>query len=120
MHVINSTVSTSIIIKIIAFYVFIKGTLDAIYFCVDYSDSNLMNPVHKKDYRSHSLLSSSDSGNENCHVKSFDSKKSNFQEIYTKNVTEKLLSTREYLSKLQPLTYRVEILQDKYLSIVLY
>jgi zinc finger FYVE domain-containing protein 26 len=99
-------------ISIFSGYCAIRNVMDAIYFCVDYSDSNLMNPVHKKDYRSHSLLSCSDSGNENCHVKSFDSKKSNFQEIYTKNVTEKLLSTREYLSKLQPLTYRVEILQD--------
>lgn len=99
-------------ISIFSGYCAIRNVMDAIYFCVDYSDSNLMNPVHRKDYRSHSFLSSSDSGNENDHSKSFDSKKSNFQEIYTKNVTEKLLSTREYLSKLQPLTYRVEILQD--------
>lgn len=99
-------------ISIFSGYCAIRNVMDAIYFCVDYSDSNLMNPVHKKDYRSHSLLSSSDSGNENGHSKSFDSKKCNLQEIYTKNVTEKLLSTREYLSKLQPLTYRVEILQD--------
>lgn len=99
-------------ISIFSGYCAIKNVMDAIYFCVDYYDSKLTAPIKKKGYRSHSLLSNSE--NSSIQGPTNDANSINFQEVYTKNVMEKLNVSRDYLLKLQPLTYRVEILQDIY------
>ncbi|XP_076098495.1 uncharacterized protein LOC143068375 isoform X2 [Mytilus galloprovincialis] len=100
-------------ISIFSGYCAVKNVMDAVYFCIDYSDGKMTNPIQRKDYRSHSILSNSDASSVQSKTSS-EFIKSNFQNIYTKNVFEKLKSACEYLSKLQPLTYRVEIIEDIY------
>ncbi|XP_062609221.1 zinc finger FYVE domain-containing protein 26-like [Saccostrea cucullata] len=96
-------------ISIYTGYCAIKNVMDAVYFCAECVHEKLVHPVQESNSVSPlehmiSSMSSSDSGTSESGY--------NFQEEYSKNVTQKLSSAKVYLSKLQPLNFRVEILEN--------
>ena len=102
-------------ISIFSGYCAIKHIMDAIYYCAENTNDSLMNPVQRKyrystknGYGSRSFSNSkecSDMSQDDCDSTSF-------QVEYRKNVTEKLSSAKDFISKLQPLTYRVEVIEN--------
>lgn len=108
-------------------YCVLKNIMDAILNCANCSDSRLTNPVRPqrrhKVLRQESSRSRTDSSGTikdfNLGDESVDSQKSapsqtleDVQKMYTEMITDKLEQTRSYLSKLQPLTLRVEMLEN--------
>ena len=111
-------------------YCVLKNVMDAMLFCADCADKRLTHPVrthgrHKlganvtgsgsETDRSRTCSDSSVSGEtEGVIVSNGETKFSeiNLQNIYRNNVTVKLQQARSYLASLQPLTFRVEILED--------
>lgn len=114
-------------------YCALKNVMDAIMFCVENSDHELMKPVQNKHashsrnlyrrFRGERTLSSSegeesgspffdegkgDKYSEMAAKKTFE----NFQQSYQEEVGLKLDKARENLAHLQPMTYRMEILED--------
>lgn len=97
-------------ISIYTGYCAIKNVMDAVYFCAECVHEKLVNPVQEPnsvtplEHMISSMMSSGESGISDTGY--------NFQEEYSKNVTEKLNSAKLSLSKLQPLTFRTEILEN--------
>ncbi|KAJ8309027.1 hypothetical protein KUTeg_013901 [Tegillarca granosa] len=90
----------------------INNIMDVIYFCSEYQDTHLMKPLHVTDFPSAKHFDDFDE-TESIHMtKSLGKEGEKFQDIYKENVTVKLESTKVLLSKLQPLTFRVEILEN--------
>ncbi|CAL1527591.1 unnamed protein product [Lymnaea stagnalis] len=113
-------------------YCAIKNVMDAVAFCAKYFDHKLMSPVHiTRTVKAKSLdrqflpdqpMSSSegeDSSSPSLHQaralsRDPEEKESSdhFIRSYEMCVTKKLKETKDHLSRLQPLTYRLEILEN--------
>jgi zinc finger FYVE domain-containing protein 26 len=90
-------------------YCAIKNVMYAVYFCAECIHEKLVHPVQESNSLSPlehmiSSMSSNESGMSDSGY--------NFQEDYSKNVTQKLQNAKRYLSKLQPLAFRMEILEN--------
>ncbi|KAK3093553.1 hypothetical protein FSP39_017239 [Pinctada imbricata] len=96
-------------ISIFSGYCAIKLVMEAIYYCAENTNDSLMNPVQRR-YRYSTKRRNSVSSKSKSSSGSFNG--DNFQEEYKKNIIEKLKLAKEYLSRLQPLTYRVEVLEN--------
>lgn len=96
-------------ISIYTGYCAIKNVMDAVYFCAECVHEKLVNPVQESSSMPpfEQMISSMSSGDSGLSDSGY-----NFQEEYSKNVMEKLSCAKSYLSKLQPLTFRVEILEN--------
>ncbi|XP_046355808.2 zinc finger FYVE domain-containing protein 26-like isoform X1 [Haliotis rufescens] len=119
----------------------IRNIMDAIAFCSDNADLELMNPICvRKAPRPRSLsksftcevsVSSSEGEDSSSQYPQNISRsvsanftrstsenisqvidKDSFQDLYDQCVTQKLMDTQNHLKKLHPLTYRVEVLED--------
>ncbi|KAL4238418.1 hypothetical protein ACF0H5_003126 [Mactra antiquata] len=108
-------------------YCILKQIMDAILFCANCSDSRLTNPVRPQRRHKVMRLESSRSRSDSCitldelagvnMVTEEDNASSSktqvdIQKLYNEDVTNKLEQAKSYLSKLQPLTLRVEILEN--------
>ena len=108
----------------------IKNVMDALTFCVSKANHELLNPVQIKSmvsgrrlcktFLSYQSLSSSE-GDESSSpdlgssVSLSDKMKENsvqFSSLYEEMVTKKLKMTREHLSFIQPMTYRLEVMEN--------
>ncbi|KAL3872697.1 hypothetical protein ACJMK2_035906 [Sinanodonta woodiana] len=112
----------------------LKNVMDAISFCGDYNETALMNPVRqtckmrisdgttsnsssesdevfitKKDMKVHGDGMAVHHENDSKMKKNIDG---SFQKLYKEFVTDRLQCAKEFLAKLQPLPYRVEILEN--------
>ncbi|OWF55424.1 Zinc finger FYVE domain-containing protein 26 [Mizuhopecten yessoensis] len=92
----------------------IRNVMEAIYFCAEYPDSRLVNPVRPAHQRSYGEVPAEDNFKKSKNGGHSVNKKitENFQTVYTTNVTAKLNKARHYLARLQPLAFRLEILED--------
>lgn len=90
----------------------IKNVMDVIHFCSEYQDTHLMKPLHVTDFPSAKHFDDCNGTESGNVIKSSVKEGETFQDIYKENVTAKLENTKVFLSKLQPLTYRVEILEN--------
>ncbi|KAK3587800.1 hypothetical protein CHS0354_042763 [Potamilus streckersoni] len=112
----------------------VKNVMDAISFCGDYNENALMNPVRKTRKMRISEGTTSNSSSESdevfvtkkhvkiecdgmvTHHENDDKMKKNiegsFQKLYKEFVTDKLQCAKEFLAKLQPLPFRIEILEN--------
>ncbi|XP_053395117.1 zinc finger FYVE domain-containing protein 26-like [Mercenaria mercenaria] len=116
-------------------YCVLKNIMDAILFCAECSDKRLTHPIrsrsrHKISKRigsegslDSSALSRKSSVASICDnsysddTSTYDEKQDkksdvNIQKLYKEKVTDTISQTKRYLSKLQPLTFRVEILEN--------
>ena len=106
-----------------------KNVMDILKFCFEYSDVRLMNPFcGRRLLRSHRLsklfsselsMSSSEgeeSGSTTNTVFQDNagsvSDYSSFDKLYQEHVTAKLRDTKDHLTKLHPLTFRVEVMEN--------
>ncbi|XP_069118425.1 uncharacterized protein [Argopecten irradians] len=88
----------------------VRNVMEAIYFCAEHPDSHLINPIQPSNQRLYSNIPADDPKNRGH---SSNKKTSvNFQTVYTKNVTEKFNKARSLLAHLQPLTFRLEVLEN--------
>ena len=116
-------------IAIYSGYCILKNVMDAILFCAKSSDQRLTHPIKQKDrqrlsYKFYSesgsesgLRSRSDSNLTNCDTQSCDESvfgedKLTVQNLYEMNVTAKLKQVQSCLSVMQPLTFRLEVIED--------
>lgn len=102
-------------------YCVLKGVMDAIKFCMECSDVRLKKPVHC--YRRHRInrLASCSSNETDGYASSekldvdestTEESLTDIQGSYRNNVTEKLNCAKSYLAKIQPLTFRVEVMEN--------
>ncbi|KAL5009258.1 hypothetical protein ScPMuIL_014839 [Solemya velum] len=106
------------------------NVMDAIFFCLEYAHHELMSPIKTRfppsRIRQMSHSSSSDnrgSASENeisdfappillSYFSRQTTEEGTFPELYAKHVTGKLSVAKDYLSELQPITYRLEVLEN--------
>lgn len=116
-------------------YCVLKNVMDTILFCAKCSDKRLTHPIRSKNRHKISTRTGSDSsldsttlsrGNSLSNIcdnlvgddtltnetNQDDKEDVDIQSLYKEMVTDKLSQTKLYLSKLQPLTLRVEILEN--------
>ncbi|BFZ12118.1 hypothetical protein BsWGS_15157 [Bradybaena similaris] len=112
-------------------YCAVKNVMDVVMFCVHNSDHELMNPIqvrktlrarklHKNFTTEQSFSSSegedSSNGGDVCSSESERAKQKEnsqqFVKLYDQMVTLKLKETRGHLAQLQPLNYRLEVLEN--------
>lgn len=114
-------------------YCALKNVMDAIWYCAQSADRRLSRPVllQGKHAVSRRLMSGSSSESERSRSNSETSVADdtnlgsneniidessgvdfNIHNLYAENVTSKLNDAKNYLAKLQPLTFRVEMLED--------
>ena len=112
-------------------YCVLKSVMDAIMFCLENEDSRLMKPVISYSRRRIGRLTSYSSNetdasglsrhasSERLDVDVNENKDEpvtedgiDVQGLYRKHVTEKLNCAKSYLAKMQPLTFRVEIMEN--------
>ena len=110
----------------------LKSVMDAIMFCIESGDERLSRPVQCFSRRQINRLNSCSSNETDasglsryasserldCNVNiaeensAVEESMTDIQGLYRKNVTEKLNCAKSYLAKMQPLTFRVEIMED--------
>ncbi|CAG5123694.1 unnamed protein product, partial [Candidula unifasciata] len=101
-------------------YCAIKNVMDAVMFCVNNFEHDLMNPLHKNFTTEQSVSSSegedSSNGAEACPSESERAKQKEdsqqFVQLYEQMVTMRLKETRDHLAQLQPLNYRLEVMEN--------
>ena len=113
-------------------YCVLKNVMDAIMYCIECSDERVKRPVQSWSRRKINRLNSYSSTETDASGLSrygsseklyssvnraedsalADEGLMDIQGLYHKNVTEKLTSAKSYLQKMQPLTFRVEIMEN--------